>query len=195
VSESLTLVSAPASEPFALDDAKTHLKVDVTTDDELISTLLIAARELCETVTHRAFITQTWDYKLDAFPTCDELWLPKPPVSSVTSISCVDGTGTTQTWGASYYRLDAPTGPHARRARITPAYGVVYPSTQDVTGAVTVRFVCGYGGAAAVPSSIKAAMKLLIGHWYENRESVNVGNIVNVMPQAADALLWPFKAF
>jgi hypothetical protein len=37
----------------------------------------------------------------------------------------------------------------------------------------------GFGDtAAAVPSRIRAAMKLLIGTWYENRESVNVGNIV-----------------
>ena len=68
----------------------------------------------------------------------------------------------------------------------------MYPSTYPVPNAVTVRFVAGY---TSVPAGIKAAMKLLIGHWYKNREAVNVGNIVNVMPLAVESLLWSFKAF
>lgn len=42
----------------------------------------------------------------------------------------------------------------------------------------------------------KSAMLLLIGHWYENRESVHIGNIVTEMPLSAKHLLtfnrrWP----
>lgn len=38
-------------------------------------------------------------------------------------------------------------------------------------------------------SGIWAAMLLLIGHWYANREAVNVGNITSELPLGVDALL------
>ena len=49
-----------------------------------------------------------------------------------------------------------------------------------------------YGTADDVPEAIKAAMKLMIGHWYLNRESVQVGNIVTAFPLAVEALLGPY---
>jgi len=38
-------------------------------------------------------------------------------------------------------------------------------------------------------SGIWAAMLLLIGHWYANREGVNVGNITSEIPLGVEALL------
>lgn len=190
---SLFLVTPPAAEPLTTAEAKLHLRVDASDEDALIDSLISAARQHVETVTHRALITQTWDYKLDAFPG-DELWVPKPLVSAVTSLTYLDTAGTAQTWDASNYITDLPTGPWARKARITPAYGVVYPSTYAVPNAVTVRFVCGYGTAGDVPAAVIAAMKLLIGHWYTNREAVSATPGAEV-PLAVSSLLWPFKAF
>ncbi len=192
---SLSLVTAPTAEPVDLDEVKTHLKVDVVDDDELIVSWIQAAREHVETFTHRALMTQTWDYTLDCVPSDGVIWLPKAPTASITSLSYVDGTGTTQTWASSNYRTDIPAGPWARKARITSAYGVPWPVTRKVTGALTVRFVAGYGTARQVPSAIKAAMRLLIGHWYEQREAVIVGTSVTPVPMAVDSLLWPFKSF
>ena len=118
-----------------------------------------AAREYLEAFTRRALLTQTWDLKLDAFPCADEvIWLPKPPVASVTSITYLDTAGASQTWSSSLYRTDLPAGPMAQRARITPAYAQYYPSTYGVTNAVTVRFVCGYGGATDVPAMLRACV-------------------------------------
>ena len=37
------------------------------------------------------------------------------------------------------------------------------------------------------------AILLLIGHFYANREAVNVGNIVTQMPLAVDALMQPYR--
>lgn len=206
---SLTLVTGPATEPLTLSDAKLHLRVDAPDEDALIDILIRAARETVESYTHRALITQTWDYKLDGFPlgwsTIDfdtrhvdsgAIWLPNPPLVSVTSVSYVDSNGTTQTWASSNYTVDNPQGPHARMGRIVPAWSIYYPVTRSVPNAVTVRYVAGYGNASAVPSSIKAAMKLLIGNWWLNREA---GQIVrgsaDVLPFGLEMLLWPYKAF
>lgn len=205
----LSLVTAPATEPLSLAEAKAHLRVDQDDENDLIATLVIAAREYVETHTHRALITQTWDYQLDGFPamwsTVDvdarqvhtgAIWFPKPPLLSVTSLTYVDTAGVTQTWDAGNYTVDAPAGPKARMGRLVPAWSLYYPVARTVPNAVTVRFVAGYGGAALVPASLKAGMKLLIGNWWLNREA---GQIVrgsaDILPFGVDALLWPYKSF
>lgn len=193
----LSLVTAPSVEPITTSVAKLHLRVDHSTDDALIDTLCAAARDYVETATRRKMITQTYDLKLDGFPSHDQpIWLPFPPVSSVTSVSYVDTNGDTQTWSSSYYTTDLPAGPHARMGRIVPAYNYDYPQTREVINAVTVRFVVGYGAAgSSVPGALLAAMKLLIGHWYEHRESVVVGSIAQQVPQAVESLVWQFRAW
>jgi hypothetical protein len=65
-----------------------------------------------------------------------------------------------------------------------------------VVNSVTVRFVCGYASTNPVPEGIKAAMKIMVKHWYRTgRDLVTVGNIVTDIPHTVNALLWPFKAF
>ena len=169
---------------------------NTTSDPELVR-LIAAARLHAENFTGRPLLTQTWDLGLWQFPS-GALVLPFPPVASITSVSYVDTAGDVQTWSSALYATDLPSGPHAAPARIQPIYGESYPSTRSsgVFNGVTVRFVCGYGAAASsVPRPILSAMLMLIGSWYENRESVNVGNVVTPMPQSVDALLWPYKAF
>ncbi|MDU7389335.1 head-tail connector protein [Atlantibacter hermannii] len=41
---------------------------------------------------------------------------------------------------------------------------------------------------------VKAAMLLLIGHWYENREATTPGQIM-ALPFAVDALLQPYRIY
>lgn len=42
---------------------------------------------------------------------------------------------------------------------------------------------------------VKAAMLLLIGHWYENRESVAIGDTAVAIPFAVEALLQPYRIY
>lgn len=196
----LFLVTGPPAAPVSLADAKAHLKVDDAADDALIEGLIDAAREYVETFTHRAIMTQTWDLKLDEFPCSSEaIEIPMPPAVSVTSVTYIATDGTSTVWSSALYTTDLPAGPHARKGRIYPIYATYYPVTRSVPNAVTVRFVAGYGATAAtcaVPASIIAAMKILIGTWYgPGRESVNIGNLVSEIPSTVNALLWPFKSF
>lgn len=194
----LSLVTAPTVEPVSLADAKLHLRVTSTDDDALITALIGAAREYVETFTHRALITQTWDDKRDGFP-CDTIWLPKPPLllSTPPVVTYIDGNGATQTWSSTLYTVDAPAGPKARMGALVPNYGEAFPGTRDVVNAVTIRFLAGYGAVAtAVPESLKAAIKILVGTWYgPGRESISLGSSATPIPHTVDALLWPFKAF
>jgi len=116
--------------------------------------------------------------------------------ASTVGITYVDMQGVPQTWDPSLYTVDAPQGPYARVGRIVPAYFQIYPVTRWVPIAATVTFPAGYGDARFTPGSMKAAMKLLIGNWWLNREA---GEIIrgsaDILPYGVEPLLWPFKAF
>jgi len=196
---SLSLVTAPATEPVTLAAAKTHLRVDSDYDDELISFLIVAAREYGEVFTRRAFITQCWDDQRHAFPCGGEpIWLEKPPLQLGTDlaptppvVTYVDSEGVTQTWSATRYTIDAPVGPTARRACLVPNYGQVYPSTRDVVAAVTIRFWAGYGNAAAVPKLLTFCLK-------EHMRAAELRSDPEASQQIlrwVSAQLWPFKSF
>ncbi len=155
-----------------------------TTSDPLLRMLITAARRAAELNLHRYLITQTLDAYLDQFP-CDEIRLP--PLQSVTSITYTDTAGETQTLAADQYRVDAVSEP----ARITPAYGTRWPVTLEQTHAVIIRFVAGYGAAAAVPETIKHWMLLRIQTLWENRDQIVIGTsgMVELPPAFIDGLL------
>lgn len=182
----LTLVMAPADEPVGLSEAKLHLRVDHDDDDDLIQSLITAARDQIEHVTWRQLLTATWDYSCDAWPADGVFVLPKAPLQSVTSISYTNTANVTAVVPSTDYLVDTA----SLRGRVLPAYGKSWPSAglRPANG-ITVRFIAGYGAALAVPAELKAALKLLVGHLYENREAVNVGNIVTPLPLALEWLL------
>jgi uncharacterized phiE125 gp8 family phage protein len=194
----LTLVTAPTVEPVLLPAAMLALRIETTTEAALIESLITAAREYVEAFTRRALVSQTWDLQLDGFPSCDWLEIPTPPLRSVTSVTYVDGTGTTQTLSSALYAVDAPAGPWARHGRINLNYGETWPATRSQPNAVTVRFVAGYGTEGdSVPEALKTGIKMLVGHWFEQREAAVIGVGIGVLqvPLNLDALLWPYRSY
>lgn len=129
-------------------------------------------------------MTQTWDLVLDAFP-AGEIRLPLPPLQSVTSVTYTDTDGASQTLDAGQYTVDTA------NARIVPVSS--WPSTKAVPAAVVIRYVCGYGAAAAVPASIKAAILLLTGDLFENREAQ--GEKVLSVNETVRRLLLPYRVW
>ncbi len=193
----LHLVSAPAVEPITLAQAKEWLRVDAgdSSQDSTLSDLITGAREVAELKTGRQLITATWNQTLDRFPGLmdsvagggggggayqyatvnDWYWtgndprtirLLRSPLQAVVSLKYLDTTNVVQTVDPSLYLVDGVSDP----ARITPAYGQIWPVARYQNAAVTVQFTSGYGAdGSAVPSRIKQAIRLLIGWDYENR--------------------------
>lgn len=160
-----------------------------TTSDPILSIVIASARKSAETLLGRYLITQTIDLYLDCF---DEWEIRLRPLQSVSAITYVDTDGVTQTLSAANYHVDAMSEP----ARITPAYGQVWPTTRYQNNAVKIRFVAGYGAASAVPECIKDWMFLRIKQIYDQQGMVNVGNIVTEFPYSfVDGLLDPEKVY
>lgn len=156
-----------------------------TTGDPLLNMLITAARQHAETYLKRALITQTVDLHLDCFP----CWTIKlPPLQSVTAITYFDSNGVEQTLAADQYLVDSTTQP----ARITPAFGLVWPVTQYRNNAVKVRFVAGYGAASAVPACVKNWMLMRIKTLWDQRDQLTKQLGMPVFePAFVDSLLDP----
>lgn len=157
----------PTWEPVDVDSLRTHSRIDFPDEDDVLRDYLRAARRQVEVDTQRALCTQTLAIKMDGFP-CDQIEMRVCPVQSVTSVVYLDGTGASQTLSSSVYVVDIYSEP----ATITLAYGQVWPMTYDQTNAVTVTFVAGYGSAAQVEPMACQAIRMLAGHWAQNREAV-----------------------
>lgn len=181
------LVTEPASEPVTLVEAKAQCRVDTSTDDTYIASLIKGARLLCEAKLNRSFITTTWSVTFDAFPCGNEaIDLPRPRLIAVSSVVYTDTNQQSQTWAGSNYTVDTKSEP----GRIMPAYTGIWPAALSHINTVTVTYTAGYGADATfVPQSIKQAILLIVGHWYANREQVLVGAISKEIEVSVDALL------
>jgi len=191
------IVTPPAVEPVSLTEAKLHLRLavsegdapDYDQEDSKLSGLITAAREYVENHTRRALITQTWDVAFDCFPGGIDIALPFAPLQSVTSISYTGTDGN----AATFAEFSADIFGNGARLQ----YGYSWPAIQPGSR-VTVRFVTGYGAeSTAVPSGIKQAMLLIIGHLHENPEEVVVleRGSVERLPMGVDSLLSGYRRY
>lgn len=168
-------------------EAKAFARVTTSSDDALIDTLIKSARMAAENELERSLITQTWERTLDEFP--DAIRLDYSPIISVSSIQYLDWYGVSQTLSSSGYKVDAKSEP----GWVVPAYGYVWPLTLEDINAVTVTYTAGYGASAsAVPEPIKTWIKLMVAHYYENREA-SVPAVTIVPLPFIGGLLDPFR--
>lgn len=182
---SLEQTSAPSEQPVSISDAKHHCRIETSADDSYMSGLIKAATQRVQQMTGRQLVTATWKLRMDRW--YEVILLPRPPVQSVTSIEYTDTSGTTQTVDSGSYDADT----HSEPARITEAWGETWPTAQNEINAVTVTYDAGYGTADDVPETLKQAMYLLIGHYYENREQTVVGAVSREIPRGVRDLCRP----
>ena len=108
---------------------------------------------------------QTLVLRRDWFP-ARRIRLPRPPLTSVTSITYTDTNGTSQTLATDQYTVNTFTTP----GEIIEAWGKSWPTTRDIPNAVVVTYVTGYAQAEDVPQMVRNAILLSAGDLYWNRE-------------------------
>jgi hypothetical protein len=195
-----------ATEPVTLAEAKAHCRVTSTADDTLITTLIKTARQLCEQYTGLAFISQTWEFNLDRFPStqgsesdwhdgvreglisqvdCQKRYIDIPiaPLISISSLATFNDAGDSATMDAAGYIVDTRRIP----GRITLATGAIWPVNLRPANAILITFTAGYADANSVPALLKHAVLVAIGHLYDNRTAPPV------LSEGAMQILNPFR--
>ena len=159
-------VSDGTIEPLSYQVVRDHLRVDDVPEEEtLINLYNGAARQAWEMRTgHIISDTQTWTLTLDNW--FGEVEIKKSPLIAISSIQYYDKADALQTLASTnYYTFLAG---HIGRIRMKA--GITLPSlNEDRPGNVIITFTAGYSTPNNVPTDIKRALLLLIGHYYENR--------------------------
>jgi uncharacterized phiE125 gp8 family phage protein len=204
----LRIITPPSSEPISLDEAAQHLRIDAYgspasyLDQELIEALIPASREYVEFISGLALAPQVVELSGRGF-TGMSRWIPDfgislmtAPVRGILSVTYKDGDGIDQVMAEDAFILDNA----AEVPVLYPAYGANdWPSCRDQPGSIRIRMSVGYdvaGGSPAdniIPYSLIAAMKLVLGALYENREEINVGNLVSKIPLGVQALVERYR--
>src|SRR6187399_3078153 len=86
----LVATTPPTGDAILLADVKKHLRVDISDDDALIAALTAAAAQhVGGVIAWRTLQETTWRATFDTWDGAD-VWLPMPPVQSVTAVAIVD---------------------------------------------------------------------------------------------------------
>lgn len=184
-----TIVTAPAGLPVTLAEAKEHMRVTFSEDDDLITIYLNSAIALVEQILQRKLISQTWKMFLDSWP--GQIKVLFGDLQSVTHIKYTDTDETETTFADTNYDVDVNSIP----GRILLKEAKTWPTvTLNATNPVEIQFVTGYGDASTdIPPDIRGAILLTVAHFYENREPVLVSDIklmtVEDIPWTANTLL------
>lgn len=184
----LIIKTPPAVEPVTLDQAKEHLRVQHDNENAYISALIKAARKYAEKVTGRTFISTVYLLSLDRFPAsaAEPVLLPRPNLVSVDFVKYRDTAGVLQTWAAENYGISTASVP----GQLFPAFNKEWPDTRNQPDAVTIEYTAGFGAAATdIPEPLIAAIKLVLGTLYMNREDVVLGVNAQMVPFSAKSLL------
>jgi uncharacterized phiE125 gp8 family phage protein len=174
---SLTVTSFPLAEPLTVNEAKDHLQIDRENSrfDTLIESQIMAARVFCEKYLGRSIVRTSYSYKFNSF-SGSTIELPKSPVISVDSITYIDAVTSPQeqTISTDVYALDKGVHPPV----VYLQYDQTWPTSRGGRNDISINFTAGYEDSIAsprdyddqVPEAIKAAMKIIIGDLFLNRE-------------------------
>jgi uncharacterized phiE125 gp8 family phage protein len=165
----VTQTVAPVVEPVTRTEAKLYSKIEVTEDDTLVDLLIQAAREEVEAYTGRAFVERT--YRADVAYFDETMELPYEPIIAISHIKYYTAAS------PSVLTTLATTNYTLTRNQVIRSNGGTWPAVDSVPNAVQITYTAGYAAntspideAATVPAAVKAAMYLIIGDLYENRE-------------------------
>lgn len=178
-------LTAPPIEPVDLTLAKTFLRVDHEDEDELISSLIISARQRIEKLLGRVLITRRFELTLPI--SLGPLIPIKPvPVVSVISVTVSDDAQAIATVDPTRYRLETRREPAELSLRIGESWDADLPGASDLT----ITFDAGYGAEASdVPMPIRQAILLVLAQSHAHRGPGDPPPL----PLMVDALLMPYR--
>jgi len=181
----IELVTPPATEPITKTEVKSQLRTNIgTREDTDIDRFITTTRQLFEAQTGRALITQTWKLYLDSWP--DKLYLPKPPLASVTHVKYYDADDVQQTLNSSLYWVNTKAQP----GFIAWKSNTSLPELSERQPPIEVQFVC---GASTVDVAIKQALLLTAGSYFENRTQFIQGDYLSEFPLGWQVLVNQYR--
>ncbi len=185
---SAILIDPPAIEPVTLAEAKAHLRLTGTDDDDYVAAMITAARIQVESATRRVLVDQTWRIYRDDWPIDGRIELSVAPVKSVAAVTVYDAEGDPTVLAPTGWILDIASQP----ARLAFTGAIPHPG-RPING-IEIDVVAGYGASGLeVPQPLRLAVMTLVARWYEDREGLAYGIVPSRVAAAFEALVAPFR--
>ena len=166
----VTIETAPTGYPVSVEDIKEHAIIEHDNDDWLLNSYLRAAIADLDPpygILGRAMMEQTLIAYLTGFDS-DRIYLPYPPLVSVTSVKYQDSDGNEQTVDSSTYEVITGSEP----GYVAILDGENWPTDEDdISTPVLIEYKAGY---TSVPEGIKFYIMLLVAEMYRQREMSTV---------------------
>jgi uncharacterized phiE125 gp8 family phage protein len=168
---------APVPEPITLAEAKEYARIDGSTEDTLITSLIKVARLHCETYMGKAIIRKT--VTIDSFSFPYQWQIPYGPLVSASDITKVVTIDQNNVETALNYQVNIGS----------------FPKIAITSGNQSFKFKMVYvAGFTTVPEDIKLAIKMMVNTLYERREDFSDLQAIP-SPLGVKALLMPYKTY
>lgn len=177
----LSLITPAATPAVSLAEAKDWARVEGSSQDATMATILAAAVAKVESMTGLVLGEQVWRLTLDCFS--DTIELPRGPVTALAAagFTYVDSAGAPQQVDPALYTLDLVSSPQwiVRNADAT------WPEVLEAVNVVQIQFTAGHT-AATLPPALKGAVLTLAARWFDDRTN-------NDVPEGVMQALEPFR--
>lgn len=168
---------APVTEPITLAEAKEYARIDGSTEDTLVTSLIKAARLHCESYMGKAIIRKT--VTIDSFSFPYQWQIPYGPLVSASDITKVVTIDQNNVETALNYQVNIGS----------------FPKIAITSGDQSFKFKMIYvAGFTTVPEDIKLAVKMMVNTLYERREDFSDLQAIP-SPLGVKAILMPYKTY
>lgn len=193
--DSYELITGPANPAVSLEDAKEHLKIDLsfTDDDDLITSMIAEATLKVEHYIHRDLITKEYKTFRDKFPWCkNQIELRRSKVQELVSFKYLVDDVLTDVDTDIYYNTF-----ETDYSGIFLKDGQVWPTDIDIRRqSIEIQFKAGYGtDSDSIPADIRRAILMIVACLYQNRGDCSEGGQADTsgcITQGAKKLLQPY---
>jgi uncharacterized phiE125 gp8 family phage protein len=180
------LVTPPAAEALSLADVKAHLRLDGADEDDLLKSLIIAARKYLESQTGLCLITQGFRLYLDDWPETEVIQIAKGPLQVIESVMIYDETGKGMALSLEGHVLDAVSVPARLFLHNRPVAG-------RALNAIEINMLAGFGDSGSeVPDTLKRAMLMHIALMWELRGAIAQDMQPAAVPAGYERLISPY---
>lgn len=180
----------------SLDEARNHLRIIGVDHDADIQNAIAAASAVLD-VDEDGFgglgfplVAQQWSVKASGF-TSKLLRLPFPRISSVDEVRYLPTVGAAQVVPSEQYVMTRK----GRLSHLVLLSAFECPALADRPDAVEILFTAGWANVASVPEDIKQAAKLLMAHFFENRQAEIEGAVTSKLQYGVDRLTARYRMF
>jgi uncharacterized phiE125 gp8 family phage protein len=168
---------APVTEPITLAEAKEYARIDGSSEDTLITSLIKVARLHCESYMGKAIIRKT--VTIDSFSFPYQWQIPYGPLVSASDITKVVTIDQNNIETALNYQVNIG----------------LFPKIAITSGNQSFKFKMIYtAGFTTVPEDIKLAVKMMVNTLYERREDFSDLQAIP-SPLGVKAILMPYKTY